>query len=84
MNISGKNSISGMLKTILQICFWGGIAFLILLPILLFAIGKHLNRKSACLLTVVDSIYEDDVLTSEEREKTLDEMIVTALDAIVL
>ena len=50
----------------------------------LFAIGKHLNRKSACLLTVVDSIYEDDVLTSEEREKTLDEMIVTALDAIVL
>lgn len=43
MNISGKNSISGILKILLQICFVGGIAFLILLPIVLLSIGKHIN-----------------------------------------
>lgn len=65
MNISGKNSISGMLKTILQICFWGGIAFLILLPILLFAIGKHLNSfvyvlypNGICFLIFVKQFIE--------------------------
>lgn len=50
----------------------------------LFAIGKHLKRKTACILTVVDSIYQDDYVSSEDREKALDEMIQIALDAMVL
>ncbi len=50
----------------------------------LFAIGKHLNRQTACLLTVVDSSNDEQHLSREERERALDEMIQLALDAIVL
>lgn len=49
MNISGKKSISGVLKIMLQICFIGGIAFLILLPIILMIIGKHMNAVAYIL-----------------------------------
>ena len=47
----------------------------------LFYIAKKLNRQAACLMTVVDSLYDKRSLTSEEREKSLDEMILLALDA---
>lgn len=47
----------------------------------LFYIAKKLNRQAACLMTVVDSLYDNHSLTSEEREKSLDEMILLALDA---
>lgn len=49
----------------------------------LFYLAKKLGKKAACLLTVVDSKYDDRSLTSEQREKSLDEMIVLALDSIV-
>ena len=35
MKIVGKNGLGNILKIILQICFWGGIVFLILLLIIL-------------------------------------------------
>ncbi len=47
----------------------------------LFYIAKKLNKEAACLMTVVDSLYDKRSLTSEEREKSLDEMITLALDA---
>lgn len=47
----------------------------------LFYIAKKLNRKASCLMTVVDSFYDKRSLTSEEREKSLDEMIKIALEA---
>ena len=48
----------------------------------LFYMAKRFNRKATCLLTVVDSPYSDRVITSEEREKSLDNMILLALEAI--
>ncbi len=49
----------------------------------LFYLAQKLNRKASCLLTVVDSKYQKESLTSEQREKSLDEMIVLALDTLI-
>ena len=49
----------------------------------LFYIAKKLNREAACLMTVVDSLYDQRSLTSEEREKSLNEMIEMALESII-
>ena len=47
----------------------------------LFYIAKMLGKKAACLLTVVDSRFKPNVIvTSEEREKKLDNMIKIALN----
>lgn len=47
----------------------------------LFYLAKKLGRDATCLLTVVDSKYDKRALTSEEREKSLDDMILLALEA---
>lgn len=47
----------------------------------LFYIAKKLDRQAVCLMTVVDSLYDSRSLTSEEREKSLDYMIIVALEA---
>ena len=47
----------------------------------LFYVAKMLNKKAACLMSVVDSKFIKDVATSEEREKGLNTMIKLALDA---
>lgn len=47
----------------------------------LFYVAKLLKKEATCLMTVVDSLYDKDSLSSEDREKTLDEMITLALDA---
>ena len=39
MKIVGKNGLGNIIKIILQICFWVGIAFLIILPIILKSIS---------------------------------------------
>ena len=49
----------------------------------LFYLAKKLGKEAACLLTVVDSKYDDRSLSSEQREKSLDEMIILALDSVV-
>lgn len=49
----------------------------------LFYVAKKLGKKASCIMTVVDSLYDQRSLTSEEREKSLNEMITIALDAIV-
>ena len=47
----------------------------------LFYIAKMLNKKAACLLTLVDSRYrKGEKVTSEERERKLDNMIKIALE----
>ncbi len=47
----------------------------------LFYIANMLNRKAACLLTVVDSRYQKEIIvTSKEREQKLDNMINLALN----
>ena len=47
----------------------------------LFYTAKYLNKKAACLLTVVDSHYKKQEISSEEREKSLNDMIVLALES---
>lgn len=47
----------------------------------LFYTAKYLNRKAACLLTVVDSHYKNQAITVEEREKSLNNMIVLSLES---
>lgn len=49
----------------------------------LFYTAKQLNKKAACLLTVVDSNIESkkQSLTSEQREKSLNGMIKLALES---
>lgn len=46
----------------------------------LFYLADLLQKEAACLLTVVDSKYEKDIILSpEERQNSLDEMISLAL-----
>ena len=46
----------------------------------LFYNAKVLNKKAACILTVVDSLYDKKELTSIERQNTLNDMIKIALE----
>lgn len=50
----------------------------------LFHIASSFEKESACLLTVVDSKFKKDFLSIEDREKSVDEMIVLALEAAIL
>ena len=47
----------------------------------LFYTAKYLNKKAACLLTVVDSHYKKQEVPVEEREKSLNDMITVALES---
>ena len=49
----------------------------------LFYVAKKLNKEAACLMTVVDSLFDNRSLTSEEREKSLNDMIRLALKSII-
>ena len=47
----------------------------------LFYVAKVLNKKAACLMSVVDSKYIKEIATPEERQKGLNNMIRLALDS---
>lgn len=49
----------------------------------LFYLAKKFNKRASSLLTVVDVIGKDASLTSSEREKSLNDMILVALEAIL-
>ena len=49
----------------------------------LFYNAKVLNKKAACLMSVVDSKFIKNVATAEERETGLNNMIKLALDAAI-
>ena len=49
----------------------------------LFNTAKHLGKKSACLLTVVDSNTDMKAVSTEDREKSLNEMIILALESAI-
>ena len=51
---------------------------------ILLCMAKHLNKQAACLLTIVDSPYSNAIITSEERETSLNDMIKLALDTFVI
>lgn len=47
----------------------------------LFYTAKYLNKKSACLLTVVDSHYKKQEISADERQNSLNTMINLSLDS---
>ncbi|MBQ3408022.1 MAG: purine-nucleoside phosphorylase [Clostridia bacterium] len=47
----------------------------------LFYTAKYLNKEAACLLTVVDSHAKKQEISSEEREKSLNDMIKLSLES---
>lgn len=47
----------------------------------LFYTAKILGKEAACLLTVVDSNCKKEVLTTKQREKSLNDMIKLALES---
>ena len=49
----------------------------------LFYIANKLEKEATCLMTVVDSLYDKRSLTSEDREKSLNNMIELALESII-
>lgn len=49
----------------------------------LFYIANKLGREATALITVVDSLYDKRSLSSEDREKSLNEMIELALESII-
>ena len=49
----------------------------------LFYIAKKLGKEAACLMTVVDSLFDKRSLTSEDREKSLNDMITMALESVI-
>ncbi len=49
----------------------------------LFYIAKCFEREASCLLTTVDSNFSEDVVSPEERETALNEMIKLALETII-
>ena len=49
----------------------------------LFHVANHFKKEAACIATVVDSKYSDIVLSGEDREKSLNEMITLALESII-
>ena len=49
----------------------------------LFYLAKHFNKEASCLLTVVDSYYQKQEISSDQREKSLNDMIKLALESAI-
>ena len=49
----------------------------------LFYVARKLKKDAACLLTVVDSLFDSQNLTIEQREKSLNDMIKVALESLL-
>ena len=49
----------------------------------LFYTAQNLGKNASCLLTVVDSICQKQEATIEEREKSLNDMILLSLEACI-
>lgn len=48
----------------------------------LFYMANYFNKHAACLLTVVDAYFEKKSISSDERERSLNDMITLALESI--
>ena len=48
----------------------------------LFHNAKLLNKKAACILTISDSLVTHEETTSEERQKSFNQMIELALKSL--
>ena len=48
----------------------------------LFHVANLCGKEATCLMTIVDSPYEENMLTPDEKEKNLNNMILLALESI--
>lgn len=48
----------------------------------LFYLAERFKKDASCLITIVDSKYEERIVSSEDREKSLNDMITIALESI--
>lgn len=49
----------------------------------LFILADKFKREASCLLTVVDTHNDTDIIESQDREKALNDMIILALESII-
>ncbi len=49
----------------------------------LFHIAESFEKQAACILTVVDSKFNESFMSQEDREKSLNESITLALESII-
>ena len=49
----------------------------------LFYTAKFLDKKASCLLSVVDSRFKKEEVSTDDRQNSLNDMIKVALDAII-
>ena len=49
----------------------------------LFYTAKSLGKKASCLLSVVDSRFKKEEVSTDDRQNSLNDMIKVALDAII-
>lgn len=49
----------------------------------LFFVARHFKKQASCLLTVVDSKFDKNEISSQKREKGLNDMILLALESIL-
>lgn len=47
-------------------------------------LAKYFNKNATCLLTVSDSKYDKNIVSVDDRQKSLDDMIVLALESVVI
>ena len=97
MKILGEKGIGKILKEFLQICFYGGIILLILLPFLLQGVGLHLNATAVviypngiALLVIVyqfiglfDSLKNDNPFCIENVKRLKHAGIASLVEAIL-
>ncbi len=48
----------------------------------LFHVANLCGKEATCLMTIVDSPYEENMLSQEDKEKNLNDMILLALESI--
>ena len=48
----------------------------------LFHVANLCGKEAACLMTIVDSEYDDKIISQEDKEKNLNDMIILALESI--
>lgn len=49
----------------------------------LYYLAHKMNREASCLLTVVDSHFDKRTISSEDRETSLNDMIILALESVL-
>ncbi len=97
MQVTGEKGLGSILKVILQVCYWGGIAILILLPIILLVMGENIGAfiyvlypNGISMLVIVkqfivlfDSLKENKAFSNNTVKRLKNASIVSLVMAIL-